>query len=493
MRAQFALALLALLAALTASPRTAEAQTCPPGFYGPSCLPCPGGAANPCNGFGVCSDGLSGTGACSCLSPYVGVACQFALTELNPRQGLAAGGFYLWINGEGLFGATTVTVGGASCPIVIRGETQIACVTPPGSGLHQPVQVTVDGAIIIPALLYFDYYGSDCVAPKILDAATGTCVCPQPPAGEYIVDTNTCATAPIQPTIFLTAECVALDPGDLSKRLVRFGYENRNAQTGLPLPLSYGTETMVLVNDLDAGLASGAPLQLAIGIHGNAFTFRYAEGDSVAWQVKDPATHEFAVASPEATTRTCDEGPAGAMGPTGSQGPMGPTGPEGPTGPAGPQGATGDTGPQGAAGAAGPQGVAGPPGATGPQGPPGPQGPQGDPGPGATSLTWSMFIPLFVSPYAAATFTPGQAISVTRIQVQSSLTPTNCSRNAVVRVGDGTAAGTRTLAVVSAANDSGPLAVDYSAGTPLTVGVSVSAACVVPPAGGTVVVQYRVR
>ncbi len=98
-----------------------------------------------------------------------------------------------------------------------------------------------------------------------------------------------------------------------------------------------------------------------------------------------------------------------------------------------------------------------------------------------------------MSPYAAATFTPGQAISVTRIQVQSSLTPTNCSRNAVVRVGDGTAAGTRTLAVVSAANDSGPLAVDYSAGTPLTVGVSVSAACVVPPAGGTVVVQYRVR
>jgi len=29
--------------------------------------------------------------------------------------------------------------------------------------------------------------------------------------------------------------------------------------------------------------------------------------------------------------------------------------------------------------------------------------------------------------------------------------------------------------------------------TPLTVGVSVSAACVVPPAGTTVVVQYRVR
>ena len=40
---------------------------CKEGFYGPACkLVCPGPLCNPCSGHGICSDGLDGTGTCSC-------------------------------------------------------------------------------------------------------------------------------------------------------------------------------------------------------------------------------------------------------------------------------------------------------------------------------------------------------------------------------------------------------------------------------------------
>ena len=109
------------------------------------------------------------------------------------------------------------------------------------------------------------------------------------------------------------------------------------------------------------------------------------------------------------------------------------------------------------------------------------------------SQTWTTFIPLFVSTYVASTFTPSQAIALSRIQVQSALAPTGCSRNAVVRVSDGTTAGTRTVTIAAATNDSGALSINYAAGVPVTVSVSVTAACTIPPASATVVVQYRAQ
>jgi hypothetical protein len=471
MRAKLVLPIVAALAAPMTSPHTAEAQACPPGFtgpgcssclagyYGPSCSPCPSSGGAVCSGHGVCSDGTSGTGLCSCSTPYFGAVCQLALIGLLPTHGPAVGGTPLSIFGAGFgSGLGSVTIGGATCPITQWQDSLIVCVTPPGSGLHNPVQVTADTGIL-PVSLYFDYdLPANCAPPKIFDSATGTCVCPAPPTGEYIVDPSTCATAPISPTIFLTVECVAPDPGDPSKRLVHFGYENRDAQTGLPLTLSYGADTMVLVNDKDAGVASGAPLQLALGIHTNAFTFRYADGDQVVWRVEDPITHSFAVASPDAATQTCDEGPPGPQGATGETGPRGPAGPTGPPGPSGPQGL---------------------------------QGPRGEPGVGATSQAWSTFIPQFVRRYAASTFRPSQAIAVTRIQVQAAIAPSACSRNGVVTVSDGTVGGTHSLRVAAAASDSGPIRLDYSAGALLTVGVTATAVCSVPPAGATVVVQYE--
>jgi hypothetical protein len=49
---------------------------CAPGRFGSSCVPCPGGAATPCNGHGVCSDGLAGTGGCTCTAGFIGASCD---------------------------------------------------------------------------------------------------------------------------------------------------------------------------------------------------------------------------------------------------------------------------------------------------------------------------------------------------------------------------------------------------------------------------------
>ncbi|MFT6399079.1 MAG: hypothetical protein ACJAYU_003842, partial [Bradymonadia bacterium] len=49
---------------------------CDPGFFGPSCLECPGGAANPCSGNGECSDNAAGDGTCACDSGWAGGSCS---------------------------------------------------------------------------------------------------------------------------------------------------------------------------------------------------------------------------------------------------------------------------------------------------------------------------------------------------------------------------------------------------------------------------------
>ncbi|HWW87355.1 MAG TPA: choice-of-anchor tandem repeat GloVer-containing protein, partial [Vicinamibacterales bacterium] len=163
-------------------------------------------------------------------------------------------------------------------------------------------------------------------------------------------------------------------------------------------------------------------------------------------------------------------------------GPAGPAGPQGPTGP------PGATGPQGPAGSQGPQGPAGPAGSQGPVGPQGPAGP-------ANSQLWNTFLAgAFNNVFTASRFTPDGNLTMTGIQVQLETAPVGCVTNAVIRVSDGTPAGTRTLTLTSAANDSGPLAVDYSAGTPITVGISTRAVgCNTRPQDANVLVQYKGR
>lgn len=60
----------------------AELQ-CSAGTWGPNCLPCPGGVSNVCSNSGTCSQGLTGTGVCSCNPGFIGSACQYSRATCN--------------------------------------------------------------------------------------------------------------------------------------------------------------------------------------------------------------------------------------------------------------------------------------------------------------------------------------------------------------------------------------------------------------------------
>ncbi|XP_077977242.1 stabilin-2-like [Glandiceps talaboti] len=59
---------------------TEYTPNCCLGFYGPSCRACPGGAADPCTGHGVCNDGIGGDGICTCDNHFTGTACELCTT-----------------------------------------------------------------------------------------------------------------------------------------------------------------------------------------------------------------------------------------------------------------------------------------------------------------------------------------------------------------------------------------------------------------------------
>jgi hypothetical protein len=64
--------------AATCLPGTATPQTCAPGYYGAGCYVCPGGATHSCSSKGTCSQGINGSGACSCVTGFAGPICQYS-------------------------------------------------------------------------------------------------------------------------------------------------------------------------------------------------------------------------------------------------------------------------------------------------------------------------------------------------------------------------------------------------------------------------------
>uniref|UniRef100_A0A8B9S3J3 Stabilin 1 n=1 Tax=Apteryx owenii TaxID=8824 RepID=A0A8B9S3J3_APTOW len=56
---------------------------CCKGFFGPDCMPCPGGFSSPCYGRGNCSDGIQGNGNCQCFDGFKGIACHICS---NPNK-----------------------------------------------------------------------------------------------------------------------------------------------------------------------------------------------------------------------------------------------------------------------------------------------------------------------------------------------------------------------------------------------------------------------
>jgi len=100
---------------------------------------------------------------------------------------------------------------------------------------------------------------------------------------------------------------------------------------------------------------------------------------------------------------------------------------------------------------------------------------------GALTATWT-----------GSTWTPDKALTVTRVQVQAKTAPAGCTTNAVVRLTDGITP--INITISASANDSGVIAQNYAAGTPLTLSVQTAAAgCTTSPADANVTIQYRMQ
>jgi hypothetical protein len=230
------------------------------------------------------------------------------ISFINPRVGVA--GEEMVISGI-LFlrrQPVTVTIDGLPCALTAPPQdTELRCTIPEGGGLNRPVRVIARG--ILSRSVPFDYAG------------------------------------PLTAAVTIRAECVMPDPADPGKRLVRFAFDNRFANEGQPLNQPYGPANHVSVNGIDVGPISGVPSTFYLGIHTNAFTFRFSDTETVAWNFLDPRSLETLTATPTETTPSClVQGTPGAPGDDGATGPAGPQGAAGPPGPAGPQGAPGSPG-----------------------------------------------------------------------------------------------------------------------------------------------------
>lgn len=202
----------------------------------------------------------------------------------------------------------------------------------------------------------------------------------------------------------------------------------------------------------------------------HSFVTSLPVGNFPAAVAVNPVTNRIYVCNAGDSTVTVVDGTDVAQ-----QGAPGPAGPAGPPGPAGAQG---------------PQGLQGPEGPQGPQGPVGPQGPIGPAG----SQVWNAYIPQAAKNTAnVARFTPANDITLTRIEADAVIPPSGCTNNFLLQLSDGTLAGTKTLALAADENDSGPLSVNYSAGSTLRLAVVPPSGCVTPASSINVVIQYHAR
>src|SRR4029079_15742778 len=68
---------------------TAQCSSCPPGRYGPNCAQCPNSGGQVCSGRGTCSDGINGSGSCSCFVGSNGPMCQYSNQVTCNGHGIA--------------------------------------------------------------------------------------------------------------------------------------------------------------------------------------------------------------------------------------------------------------------------------------------------------------------------------------------------------------------------------------------------------------------
>lgn len=405
--------------------QSGQCTSCVPGAFGPNCTPCPGGVGgSACSGRGVCSDGISGSGTCSCQPGFTGPACQYSNVTTCSGRGIAlfdgscvcstgfagpncascAPNYYNYPTCQYCLAAATcggqgtcTANGTCACDVGFAGSNCSSCApgyygypnctfcnaattcngngscTATGACACNPGSTGANCQIDVNACASNPCQNGGTCTDLPAPSTSYACTCP---AGFTGQNCETAVVAPAQ-TLFGRVECVSPDLADPAKVLVHFGYENRYLGQQ-PLLIPYGNDNQIFIDGQDAGAASGPSTSFAVGIHTNAFALRITPGQSVTWMLRDPSTGTLVQYQVPAQLPLCNAaGETGPAGPPGPEGPMGPVGPMGPEGPAGPPGATGATGPQGPAGPQGP---------IGPMGPQGLQGPQGIPGVDATVL-----------------------------------------------------------------------------------------------------------
>jgi hypothetical protein len=303
--------------------------------------------------------GILGNGACSCGFGFTGPVCQYGNSTTCNGNGIAQFNGSCACNPGWTGSNCTIRT---SCPA--GGFLNSGQCFPCGAGTFSPGG-PVTGCNSCPAGTFSNPGAGSCTAcaAGTFSSQAGSPSCQTCPPG-YTSTQGATACTPLAASVVLRAECVAVDPDDANKRLARFGYENTGAYNGQALDTPYGPDNSVTIAGQDAGSVSGAPLSLALGIHSNAFSVRYTDGQAVVWSVRDPRTTFMMTASPTTATPACDPG----AGPQGIQGEQGLPGQQGEKGDKGDKGDPGE------------RGAPGPDGPMGPQGEQGLQGPQGVPG-----------------------------------------------------------------------------------------------------------------
>ncbi len=107
-------------------------DVCAPGYFGPDCQPCPGGADNACSGNGTCSDTMAGDGSCACAvdSGFWGSDCSEDCPGGNGASACTGNGS---CNALGVC-ACDDGFGGLDCSDCKPGFYGAACLLCPGTG-----------------------------------------------------------------------------------------------------------------------------------------------------------------------------------------------------------------------------------------------------------------------------------------------------------------------------------------------------------------------
>jgi hypothetical protein len=95
------------------------------------------------------------------------------ITDVSPSRAPAASGFPITIYGENFGVAATVTVGGASCPVLEQSHTEVSCQLPPNGVAPLDVRLTAGGWVSNTEPLSYQMITTKCDAAKFKAAGTG--------------------------------------------------------------------------------------------------------------------------------------------------------------------------------------------------------------------------------------------------------------------------------------------------------------------------------